>query len=42
MQEPKEKKWLRYRAMTICTLFMTCIVVFGAAMFDAQIVHGAE
>ena len=42
MQEPKEKKWLRYRAMTICMLFMACIIVFAVAMFDAQIVHGAE
>ena len=42
MQEPKEKKWLRYRGMMLCAVFMACIIVFGATMFDAQIVHGAE
>ena len=42
MQEPKEKKWLRYRGMTLCALFMAAIAVFAAAMFDAQIVHGEE
>ena len=42
MQEPKEKKWLRYRGMMLCAVFMVCIIVFAATMFDAQIVHGAE
>ena len=42
MQEPKEKKWLHYRGMMLCAVFMACITVFAATMFDAQIVHGAE
>ena len=42
MKEPQKKKWLRYRGVMICTMFALCILVFIAAMFDAQIVHGAE
>ncbi len=42
MQETKEKKWLRYRMMMICVMFTACLIVFFAAMFDAQIVHGAD
>ncbi len=42
MQENKEKKWLRYRMMMICVMFMACLVVFLAVMFDAQIIHGAD
>ncbi len=42
MRENKEKKWLRYRMLTIFVLFTACLGVFAVTMFDAQIVHGAD
>ena len=37
-----ENKKLRYRLLALCGLFMVCLVIYTVAMFDAQIVHGAE
>ena len=38
----EESKKLRLRLLTLCGMFMLCLALYCVAMFDAQIVRGAE